>query len=223
MSRWVRLSVSSLTNNISDLITIVSLILWILSSFCWPEIQGSSTLTRPGVCDPVNNQSTVKWSTLSTNRDSTRLNQSCRATSLAPTLAALFRVSTPPPPPPLNSSLVSGAGRRNSSGSKTAPVLIDIPALKEASDLKRPRKNVTLPILALLDLSSMESRRRSSQSDIIDSSSLLKTAQMAVAHVNARQLIPGFRLQLLVNDSKVDKNYPPTLLSLHQPPPVPAF
>ena len=66
----------------------------------------------------------------------------------------------------------------------------------------RPRRNVTLPILALLDLSSSGG----TTGDTIDGSSLLNTAQMAVAHVNAQGLIPGFQLKLLVNDSKVTKN-----------------
>lgn len=59
------------------------------------------------------------------------------------------------------------------------------------SDLDGDRKeeNVTqLVILALLDLSGP---------------SLLQTAQAALARVNAQKLIPGFSLQLLVNDSKV--------------------
>jgi hypothetical protein len=86
--------------------------------------------------------------------------------------------------------------------------LMNISTLKEASNPypnRRPRRNVTLlPILALLDLSSMETNRGQMDGDSsIDGTSLLKTAQMAVAHVNARQLIPGFHLQLLVNDSKV--------------------
>lgn len=76
---------------------------------------------------------------------------------------------------------------------------------KEAIDLKRPGKNVILPILALLDLSSMESQA-DGRNHPIDGPSLLKTAQMAVDHVNVRQLIPGFRLQLLVNDSKVPRH-----------------
>lgn len=110
-------------------------------------------------------------------------------------------------------------GAASSPGSIASPsVLTDSTTLKEASDLgrlRRPRRNVTLPILALLDLSSMEnrgsgkggvgSRQVDSDGDSFDGSSLLKTAQMAVAHVNARQLIPGFHLQLLVNDSKVKK------------------
>ena len=77
--------------------------------------------------------------------------------------------------------------------------------LKKASDpttRPRPRRNVTLPILALLDLSSSGG----TTGDTIDGSSLLNTAQMAVAHVNAQGLIPGFQLKLLVNDSKVTKN-----------------
>ena len=82
-------------------------------------------------------------------------------------------------------------------------------ASKEAIDLTRPRiKNVTLlPILALLDLSSMGGGGNNSSRDdghhTFDGSSLLKTAQTAVAHVNARQLVPGYHLHLLVNDSKV--------------------
>lgn len=61
------------------------------------------------------------------------------------------------------------------------------------SDLDGDRKeeNVTqLVILALLDLSGP---------------SLLQTAQAALARVNAQKLIPGFSLQLLVNDSKCDR------------------
>uniref|UniRef100_A0A0P5B4G1 Metabotropic GABA-B receptor subtype n=1 Tax=Daphnia magna TaxID=35525 RepID=A0A0P5B4G1_9CRUS len=86
---------------------------------------------------------------------------------------------------------------------------MDNSTLKEASDPyanKRPDRNVTLlPILALLDLSSMEVNRGHWDGDSsIDGTSLLKTAQTAVAHVNARQLIPGFHLQLLVNDSRCD-------------------
>jgi hypothetical protein len=86
---------------------------------------------------------------------------------------------------------------------------MNISTLKEASDPypnRRPRRNVTLlPILALLDLSSMETNRGQQMDgdSRFDGTSLLKTAQIAVAHVNARQLIPGFHLQLLVNDSKV--------------------
>ena len=98
----------------------------------------------------------------------------------------------------------------SSRASSPSPVrLMNIPTLKEASDPypnRRPRRNVTLlPILALLDLSSMETNRGQQMDgdSRFDGTSLLKTAQIAVAHVNARQLIPGFHLQLLVNDSKV--------------------
>ena len=53
----------------------------------------------------------------------------------------------------------------------------------------RKEENVTqLVILALLDLSGP---------------SLLQTAHAALARVNAQKLIPGFSLQLVVNDSKV--------------------
>jgi len=60
-----------------------------------------------------------------------------------------------------------------------------------------PSKTVVLPVLALLDLSSADGKSSA------DGVSLLKTAQTAVSEVNARQLIPGHHLQLLVNDSKV--------------------
>lgn len=70
----------------------------------------------------------------------------------------------------------------------------------------RPLWNATLllPILALLDLST-EGRRDGvdDAADHFDGPSLLQTAHMAVAHVNQRQLIPGFHLHLLVNNSKV--------------------
>lgn len=59
-------------------------------------------------------------------------------------------------------------------------------------------RNVTLPVLALLDLSSADGRLTGG------GSLLLRTAQTAVAEVNRRQLIPGHHLQLLVNDSKVN-------------------
>lgn len=66
------------------------------------------------------------------------------------------------------------------------------------------RRNVTtttaLPVLVLLDLSSAD---RIYNSLTTDGNSLLKTAQKAVADVNARRLIPGHHLQLLVNDTKV--------------------
>jgi hypothetical protein len=105
----------------------------------------------------------------------------------------------------------SAASSPSSRASSPSPArLMNIPTLKEASDpnanSRRPRRNVTLlPILALLDLSSMETNRGQMDGDSsgFDGTSLLKTAQTAVAHVNARQLIPGFHLQLLVNDSKV--------------------
>lgn len=103
----------------------------------------------------------------------------------------------------------SAASSPSSRASSPSPArLMNIPTLKEASDpnanSRRPRRNVTLlPILALLDLSSMENNRGQMDSSGFDGTSLLKTARMAVAHVNARQLIPGFHLQLLVNDSKV--------------------
>jgi len=124
--------------------------------------------------------------------------------------------------PPL-SAAVDVQGRRMASGatwspssraSSPSPVqLMNIPTLKEASDPyanRRPRRNVSLlPILALLDLSSMETNRGQMDGDSsFDGTSLLKTAQMAVAHVNARQLIPGFHLHLLVNDSKVSCRSP---------------
>lgn len=60
-------------------------------------------------------------------------------------------------------------------------------------------KVITLPILALLDLSPVQG----SKGQRINGSSLLKTAQKAVRDVNRRQIIPGHHLQLLVNDSKV--------------------
>jgi hypothetical protein len=103
----------------------------------------------------------------------------------------------------------SAASSPSSRASSPSPArLMNIPTLKEASDpnanSRRPRRNVTLlPILALLDLSSMENNRGQMDSSGFDGTSLLKTARLAVAHVNARQLIPGFHLQLLVNDSKV--------------------
>jgi hypothetical protein len=106
-------------------------------------------------------------------------------------------------------SAASSPSSRASSPSSSPARLMNIPTLKEASDpnanSRRPRRNVTLlPILALLDLSSMETNRGHMDGDSgFDGTSLLKTAQTAVAHVNARQLIPGFHLQLLVNDSKV--------------------
>lgn len=52
---------------------------------------------------------------------------------------------------------------------------------------KEPPHNVT--ILALLDLSL--------------GASLLQTAQVALNQINTQRVVPGFRLQLLVNDSKV--------------------
>ncbi|XP_046649473.1 gamma-aminobutyric acid type B receptor subunit 2-like isoform X2 [Daphnia pulicaria] len=104
----------------------------------------------------------------------------------------------------------SAASSPSSRASSPSPArLMNIPTLKEVSDpnanSRRPRRNVTLlPILALLDLSSMENNRGQMDSSGFDGTSLLKTARLAVAHVNARQLIPGFHLQLLVNDSKCD-------------------
>lgn len=60
---------------------------------------------------------------------------------------------------------------------------------------------IKLPILALLDSTARSSSGH--ELEHINGSSLLLTAQDAVAHVNALQLVPGFQLELVVNDSKV--------------------
>lgn len=70
-------------------------------------------------------------------------------------------------------------------------------SLPGSTTFNDPSKTAVLPVLALLDLSSADGKSPT------DGASLLKTAQTAVAEVNARQLIPGHHLQLLVNDSKV--------------------
>lgn len=72
---------------------------------------------------------------------------------------------------------------------------------KTAKGLATPpgeARPVKLPILALLDMSS-----GGHELEQFNGSSLLAVAEKAVAHVNALRLVPGFQLELVVNDSKV--------------------
>jgi len=98
-------------------------------------------------------------------------------------------------------SLVGNAEVANTAvtSSKTSLTSSDLKTITSRRPSSSARKVINLPILALLDLSPLESNK----GQRINGSSLLKTAQQAVRAVNRRQIIPGYFLHLLVNDSKV--------------------
>lgn len=56
--------------------------------------------------------------------------------------------------------------------------------------------NNTIYFLGLFELSTKWGHRRESLSEV-------KAAQLAVEHINAHRIIPGYSLKLLVNDTKV--------------------
>ena len=66
---------------------------------------------------------------------------------------------------------------------------------------QRPQRNATITILALVDLSGKSTGQQ------LDGVSLLQTAQIALNQVNAQQIIPGFQMELVVNDSKVSEAF----------------